>query len=114
MTVKYFDWDDAKNAKLRAERGIGFEDVVFHIERGDLLDILEHPNPDRYGGQRIAPESPATRHGDPLRPPPTHSAIPIARKTFQLPSWSFLSTASTVPRTCVGSPAGDGTYEAVK
>jgi uncharacterized DUF497 family protein len=51
--VKYFDWDDAKNAKLRAERGIGFEDVVFHIERGDLLDILEHPNPERYAGQRI-------------------------------------------------------------
>jgi uncharacterized DUF497 family protein len=53
MAVKYFDWDDAKNAKLRAERGIGFEGVVFHIERGDLLDILEHPNPDRYAGQRI-------------------------------------------------------------
>ena len=53
IAVKYFDWDDAKNAKLRAERGIGFEDVVFHIERGDLLDILEHPNPDRYAGQRI-------------------------------------------------------------
>jgi uncharacterized DUF497 family protein len=51
--VKYFDWDDAKNAKLRKERGIGFEDVVFHIERGDLLDILEHPNPERYAGQRI-------------------------------------------------------------
>ena len=47
MAVKYFDWDDAKNAKLKAERGIGFEDVVFHIERGDLLDILEHPNPER-------------------------------------------------------------------
>ena len=46
MAVKFFDWDDAKNAKLRAERGIGFEDIVFHIERGDLLDILEHPNPD--------------------------------------------------------------------
>jgi uncharacterized DUF497 family protein len=53
MPVKYFDWDDAKNAKLRAKRGIGFEDVVFHIERGDLLDILEHPNPSRYAGQRI-------------------------------------------------------------
>ena len=51
--MKYFDWDDAKNAKLRAERGIGFEDIVFHIERGDLLDILEHPNADRYAGQRI-------------------------------------------------------------
>jgi hypothetical protein len=39
--------------KHRAKRGIGFEDVVFHIERGDLIDILEHPNPERYGGQRI-------------------------------------------------------------
>jgi len=53
MSVKYFDWDDAKNAKLRAERGIGFEDIVFHIERGDRLDILAHPNPSRYAGRRI-------------------------------------------------------------
>jgi uncharacterized DUF497 family protein len=51
--VTYFDWDDAKNATLRAERGIGFEDIVFHIERGDLLDILEHPSPERYAGQRV-------------------------------------------------------------
>ena len=51
--MKHFDWDDAKNAKLWAERGIGFEDIVFHVERGDLLDILEHPNRDRYAGQRI-------------------------------------------------------------
>jgi uncharacterized DUF497 family protein len=51
--VKYFDWDDDKNAKLRKERGIGFEEVVFHIERGDLLDVLDHPNPERYTGQRI-------------------------------------------------------------
>ena len=53
MAVKYFDWDDAKNAKLRAERSIGFEDVVFHIERGDVLDILERPSASRYPGQRI-------------------------------------------------------------
>ena len=51
--VKYFAWDDPKNARLRAERGIGFEDVVYHIERGDLLEILEHPHPERYCGQRI-------------------------------------------------------------
>jgi hypothetical protein len=51
--VKYFAWDDAKNAKLKAERGIGFEEIVFHIERGDLLDILERPNRERYGGQHI-------------------------------------------------------------
>ena len=51
--MKFFAWDNAKNAKLRVDRGIGFEDVVFHIERGDVLDILEHPHPDRYPGQRI-------------------------------------------------------------
>ena len=41
------------NEKLKLERGIGFEDVIFHIERGGLLDILEHPNQQRYHGQRI-------------------------------------------------------------
>jgi uncharacterized DUF497 family protein len=51
--VKYFVWDEAKNEKLKAERGIGFEEIVFHIERGDVLDILEHPNRERYRGQRI-------------------------------------------------------------
>ena len=51
--MKLFAWDDDKNAKLRADRGIGFEDIVFHIERGDLLDILVHPHPDRYPGQRV-------------------------------------------------------------
>jgi uncharacterized DUF497 family protein len=51
--VKYFAWDEAKNEKLKADRGIGFEDIVFHIERGGVLDILEHPNPERYAGQRI-------------------------------------------------------------
>jgi hypothetical protein len=26
---------------------------LYRVERGDLLDILEHPNPGRYAGQRI-------------------------------------------------------------
>lgn len=51
--MKYFTWDNAKNEKLKFERGISFEDVVFHIERGDVLDIVEHPNQDRYRGQRV-------------------------------------------------------------
>ncbi len=51
--MKYFTWDNAKNEKLRAERGISFEDVVFHIERGDILDIVEPPNQERYRGQRV-------------------------------------------------------------
>lgn len=51
--MKDFAWDDEKNAKLKAERGIGFEEIVFHIERGDLLDTVDHPNPTRYAGQRM-------------------------------------------------------------
>ena len=51
--VKYFTWDDAKNEKLKADRGIGFEEIVFLIGQGHVLDILEHPNQHRYGGQRI-------------------------------------------------------------
>ncbi len=53
IIMKYFEWDNDKNAKLKDERGISFEEVVFHMERGDILDILEHPNQKKYGGQRI-------------------------------------------------------------
>ena len=38
---------------MKKERGISFEEIVFHIERGDILDILEHPNKDKYLGQKI-------------------------------------------------------------
>ena len=34
-------------------RRCGSEEIVFHIERGDLLDILKHPNPDRYARRCI-------------------------------------------------------------
>ena len=36
---------DADWVHVQHDRGIGFEKIVFHVERGDLLDILEHPNP---------------------------------------------------------------------
>jgi uncharacterized DUF497 family protein len=51
--VKLFSWNNEKNERLKQERGVSFEAVLFHIERGDLLDVLEHPNPERYPGQRI-------------------------------------------------------------
>ncbi len=51
--MKYFSWSPEKNEQLIRERGISFEEVVFHIERGDLLDLLEHPNPEKYPGQRV-------------------------------------------------------------
>jgi len=51
--MQYFAWNPEKNERLKQDRGVGFEAVVFHIERGDLLDILQHPNQERYAGQRI-------------------------------------------------------------
>jgi len=51
--MKYFSWNDEKNASLIRERGISFEEIVFHIENGDVLDLLEHPKQDRYPNQRL-------------------------------------------------------------
>jgi len=48
-----FDWDDEKNLFLEKTRGIDFEDVVFHIENGDVLEVIRHPNKDRYPNQNI-------------------------------------------------------------
>lgn len=50
--MKYYTWDLEKNLRLKRERGITFEEVVFRIESGHLLDILDHRNP-KYKGQRI-------------------------------------------------------------
>ena len=55
--MKYFDWDDAKNAKLRAERGIGFEDLVFHIDREDLLEVLTAPERQSFGPASVSSSS---------------------------------------------------------
>ena len=51
--MKYYSWNNEKNRRLKTERNVSFEEVVFYIERGQLLDIVEHPNQERYKGQRI-------------------------------------------------------------
>jgi uncharacterized DUF497 family protein len=51
--VKPISWNPEKNAQLQAERGVSFEDVVFHIMVGDILDTVDHPNQQRYPGQQI-------------------------------------------------------------
>jgi len=49
--VKYFDWNETKNDKLREEREICFEDVVVAISEGKVYDVLAHPNPAKYPNQ---------------------------------------------------------------
>lgn len=51
--MHYFDWNTDKNEWLKEHRDITFEEIVFHILHGGLLDVLEHPNKKRYSDQRI-------------------------------------------------------------
>ena len=52
--MKRFSWNPEKNEQLKQERGISFEEIVFHIQQGDEVDIFEHPNQERYPGQKIS------------------------------------------------------------
>jgi len=51
--MKQINWDPTKNQQLIADRGISFEDVVFYLMQGELLDDIEHPNAERYPHQRV-------------------------------------------------------------
>ena len=46
--MKYFDWDSEKNEELIQERNVSFEEVLIAIDGGYLLDIVEHPNKNKY------------------------------------------------------------------
>ena len=51
--MDYYKWDLQKNEKLKIERGISFEQIVMHIENGDVLDLVIYPNQKKYLGQHI-------------------------------------------------------------
>jgi len=51
--VKYIDWEEEKNLKLKKERDISFEEVIIAIEDNQILDIVEHTNKEKYPNQKI-------------------------------------------------------------
>ena len=51
--MKTYVWNEEKNQRLKSERGVSFEEIIVHIAIVDVLDIVEHPNPEKYKGQRI-------------------------------------------------------------
>jgi uncharacterized DUF497 family protein len=51
--MDYYKWDFRKNEKLKIERGISFEQIVMHIERGDVLELVAYPNQKKYPDQQI-------------------------------------------------------------
>lgn len=52
--MRHYAWNAEKNQHLKKERGVSFEEVVFHIEAGDEVDVFDHPNQKRYPGQKIS------------------------------------------------------------
>lgn len=51
--MKDVNWSNEKNNWLKNERGISFENVKHYIENEEYLDIIEHPNKEKYPNQRI-------------------------------------------------------------
>jgi uncharacterized DUF497 family protein len=48
-----YEWDPQKNEWLKGARNISFEKIVFHLSRGDVWKIADHPDQENYPGQRI-------------------------------------------------------------
>lgn len=48
-----YEWDPEKNEWLKAERNISFEKIVFHLARGDVWKVADHPDQESYPGQKI-------------------------------------------------------------
>jgi uncharacterized DUF497 family protein len=51
--MKYFDWDENKNILLKETRNISFEEVVLSIANNKVLEVLEHPNKQKYPSQKM-------------------------------------------------------------
>jgi len=48
-----YEWDSAKNEWLKKERNVSFEEVIFHLSRGDVWKTADHPDKTNYPGQKI-------------------------------------------------------------
>jgi hypothetical protein len=48
-----YAFDPQKNAWLVRERGISFEQIIVQIESSKLIQVLEHPNAERYPDQLL-------------------------------------------------------------
>ena len=51
--MKHINWNTEKSLKLKESRGVCFEDIVFYIEKDNILDDYLHPNQKQYPEQRI-------------------------------------------------------------
>jgi len=50
--MKYYNWNKDKNEKLKNTRNVSFEEVIFHIEKGNLLEVVRNPS-EKYENQMM-------------------------------------------------------------
>ena len=48
-----YEWEPQENESLKTERDISFEKIVFHLARGDVWKLADHPDQENYPGQKI-------------------------------------------------------------
>lgn len=48
-----YEWDPEKNKWLKENRNISFEQVIFHLSRGDVWKVADHLDQEKYPGQKI-------------------------------------------------------------
>jgi uncharacterized DUF497 family protein len=48
-----YDWNEEKNRQLKEQRRTSFEEIVLCIQEDRVVTVLEHPNKERYPGQRL-------------------------------------------------------------
>lgn len=53
MQDTIYEFDPAKNAKLISIRGISFEEIIAALATDKLLDVVHHPNSDKYPHQKM-------------------------------------------------------------
>jgi hypothetical protein len=51
--MKPFRWNHHKNEALKLDRSISFEEITLAIEADGLLDVLRHPNMEKYPNQSV-------------------------------------------------------------
>ena len=53
MSEIIYQYSREKSVLLKEERNISFEDIIYYINSGYVLDILNHPNKDKYPNQKM-------------------------------------------------------------
>ena len=52
MTLELeYEFDPEKNIWLKEKPGVSFEEIIYYINNGHLLDVIKHPNKEKYANQ---------------------------------------------------------------